>query len=640
MRVGTTTYAIPPGGVTPGTAASLIAGTANRCDDLPGQDLLPQQKYVSLNATYTQSLTDSMEIFADGFYSKREFKRLPAYASSTLAVPATNAFFVRPVGTTTATTIDYSFVNDLPRDFQTGSSENWELTPGLRIKLPHDLQFEALFTYGENDDESNSYRGLNTAALGTALASASPATAFDPYGLGRTSAATLAAISDQIFLAPTLNTFKGYEARLNGPLFDLPGGAVRVATGYEGQNMTVSLGLARGGPTTPIVYRNFSRKVDSVYAEFFVPLIGSSNAMTGIRRLEFTAAVRYDDYDDVGNTTNPKFGVNYMPIDSLKFRATYGTSFRAPLISEIYGNSNALFGQSYQNPAGGAALPGFALSGGNTDLKPEEATTWTIGADWTPTPNTSVNLTYFDVKYEKQVANFLSNLAVLTFENEFAGTSIILHGTQARDRVLQLLAQGITLARGSFPGGDPANVTLFVDGRGNNLGVSNTNGFDFQVAQHWDTEAAGAFLVNVSGTYFTKYDVSLTPNGTLVDRLNTIFNPLRIKARAALAWDFQAVTTQLAVNYVGGYDNNAVIPTQSVSSYTPIDLGVRLNGDKVDWLGAFGKGFSLAFEIRNLRDEDPPYVNIAQSVNGGGGFDPTASDPVGRLYALTLRKNW
>jgi iron complex outermembrane receptor protein len=640
MRIGTTSYAIPQGGVTPANAASLVAGTANRCDDLPGQDLLPEQEYDTVNATYTQGLTDTIELFADGFYSKRVFQRTPAYASSTLAVPATNAFFTRPPGTTAATTIDYNFINDLPRDVQTGSSTNWEVTPGIRIKLPHDFQFEALYTYGKSDDQSNSYRGLNTTALATALASGTAAAAFDPYGLNRTSAATLAAISDQVFLAPTLTDFKGYEARFNGSLFDLPGGKIRVAAGYEGQEMAVSLGLARGGPTTPIVYRNFSRRVDSVYAEFFVPIIGDANNMSGAQRLELTAAVRYDEYDDVGNTTNPKFGINYVPIDGLKFRATYGTSFRAPLISEIYGNSNALFGQSYQNPAGGAALPGFALSGGNTDLKPEEATTWTAGVDWQPTDSTTVSVTYFDIEYEKQVANFLSNLAVLTFESEFAGTNIILHGTQARDRVLALLAQGITLARGSFPGGDPNNVTLFVDGRGNNLGVSIINGIDFQIAQRWDTGSAGSFAADLGGTYFTKCETSLTPNGTRVDRLNTIFNPLQLKLRAGLTWNYSAFTTQLVVNYVNGYDNNAVTPVQAVDSYMPVDLTVRLNGDNVDWLGEFGKGFSVGLEARNVLDTDPPYVNIAQSVNGGGGFDPTAANPVGRLIAVTLRKNF
>ena len=94
----------------------------------------------------------------------------------------------------------------------------------------------------------------------------------------------------------------------------------------------------------------------------------------------------------------------------------------------------------------------------------------------------------------------------------------------------------------------------------------------------------------------------------------------------------------MAFSYVNGYDNNAVSPTQSVDSYIPVDIIVRFNGNNIDWLGEFGKGLSVGVEVRNAFDEDPPYVNIAQSANGGGGFDPTASNPIGRLTALTLRK--
>jgi iron complex outermembrane receptor protein len=644
---GANTFAIPATGVTPATAATLIAGTANRCDLTQGQDILPEQKYNSINATFTQRFNDWMEVFADGFYSKREFVREPAYAiASRMSVPNTNAFYVQPPGTTTSPTlIDYNFSGDLPRDTQTGSSENWEVTPGLRFNLPHKLRLEALVTYGKSNDQSNSSRGVNNTALATALASNNPAIAFDPYGLHRTSAATLAAISDQIFLAPTLNTFTGYELRLDGPIVDLPGGSLRFATGYEGQKIDTSLGSARGTPGTAaaaMVYRDFSRSIDSAYLELLVPIVGDANAITGVTRLEFTAAVRYDEYDDVGSTTNPKFGVNYAPIDSLKIRASYGTSFRAPLISEIYGNSNALFGQSYVNPAGGPALLGFALSGKNENLKPEEATTWTAGFDWKPLVGTSLSLTFFDVTYENQVANYLSNTtSLLALEPEFAGTGIILHGTEAGNRTAyEYNVNGIPLARGSFPGGNPQNATLFVDGRNNNLGTSITEGIDLQFNQRWSTDDRGVFSLNVAGSFFTKYEVSLTPNGTSTDRLNTIYYPLSFKGRATGAWQFGSMTAQVAYNYVTGYDNNIVTPIQKVSAYTPIDVSLMFAGDEVEWMGSFGKGLSIGFEVRNFFDQDPPYVNIGQSGNGGGGFDPTAANPIGQLFSLRLRKNW
>jgi iron complex outermembrane receptor protein len=642
ITVGAQSFAIPAGGVTSATASQLTAGSANRCDVLIGQDLLPMQKYDSMSTTFTQGITDWMDVFADGFFSRRSYSRTPGYATASLTVPNTNAWFVQPPGTTaTSTTIAYNFMGDLPRDVQTGKAQNWEITPGLRFKLPHDIRAEVLFTYGRGDDEANTYRGVNNGALNAALASNNPATAFDPYGLHRTSPDVLAAISNQIFLAPTLNKFRGAEVRFDGRIVTLASGDLRFAAGYERQEMDVQLGSARGNPTNPIVYRRFFRNVDSAYTEFYIPVVGNSMSVPGIKKLELTAAVRQDKYTIIGNTTNPKFGLNWVPVDSLKVRASYGTSFRAPLISEIYGNSRGLFGQNYQNPAGGAQILGFALSGQNLDLKPEKARTWTAGVDWTPAEDTKVALTYFNIKYENQVTNYLSNLSVLTLESDFAGTGVILRGAEAGARVqTENVTNGVPLLAGSFPGGNPANAVLFVDGRNRNLGTSLMDGIDFQYQQRWQTTKEGAFKINLDGTYLTKFDAAVTSQGRRVDRLNTIYNPLKFRARGSLTWDYGTVSSRMTINYVNSYDNNNVTPIQKVGTYTPIDLAVTLHGDDVSWLGAFGKGFSVGLEATNVFDKKPPYVNVGQSGNGGGGFDPTAASPIGRLIGVRVQKNW
>lgn len=636
LRIGSTTYALPAQ-LTPANAGSLVAGTANRCDDLIGQDLFPEQQYDSVNGTFTLDVTPWLTVFGDGFWSKRDYKRLPAYFNSTLTVPETNAFFVRPPGFTgTSYTIDYNFINDLPRDVSVGGSENWQITPGVRARLFSDWQLEGIFTYGRGNDQSDQVRGLNGAALNAALASSDPATAFDPYGLGRTSEQTLRAISNLVTLSPTLNDFNGYEARLNGTLFNLPGGGVKLATGYEGQEIETRLGSARGPEGTQIAFRTFKRRVDSAYAELYVPIFGPGNASPGFERLELNAAIRYDDYSDVGDTTNRKFGVNWSPLPGLTFRGSYGTSFRAPLITQIYGNSNNLFGQNYQNPAGGAPFVGFAYSGPNLDLKPEEATTWSLGADWSPASGLRLSVTYFNVEYTNQVDSYLADLAILNRESEFAGTGIILRGTEARDRVLELLAQGVTLARGTFPGGDPQNVTLYVDGRNNNLGVSNTEGIDFVASWVTDTDNAGTFTVDASGTYMTRFTSAVSPAGVEVDRLNTIFFPLKFKARGSVTWDLDPIRVQATATHVGGYRNTAIIPEQKVSSYTPVDLAVSwtVGGNRS---GLLGSELNLGFEVRNLFDQKPPYVDLAPSANGSGGYDATAANPVGRMFAASVR---
>lgn len=641
ITAGGISYAIPTTGVTPGTAGSLVPGTTNLCNDIQGQDLFPRQEYVSSNFTFTQELTDWMTVFADGFFTRRTFSRNPGAAAATLTVPQTNAFFVRPPGFTgTSYTLGYNFGRDLPLAENTGSARNWQVTPGVRFKLPHDWQLEGIFTYGRGNDQSNSFVGLNNAALNAALASSNPATAFDPYGLGRTSAATLTAINNFISFSPTLNQFNGYEARLNGTVITLPGGDVKLAAGYEGQKITTKLGSARGIVGTPLVFRRFQREVNSGYAELLVPIFGSQNAIPGFQRLEIDAAIRYDKYSDVGGTTNPKVGVNWSPVRGITVRGSYGTSFRAPLISQIYGNSNNLFIQTYQNPAGPPII-GVALSGPNLNLSPEEATTWSAGADWDVTPTLRLSATYFNVKYTNQVDTYLSDLAILSREGQFAGTGIILRGDAARDRVLELLAQGITLGGGAaFPGGSPNNVSLFVDGRNNNLGVSYTEGVDLVANWRVETANVGTFNFNANATYLTRFDAAISPAGTTIDRRNTIFFPLKFKARGSVTWDLGQVRTQLTATHVGGYTNNAITPNEDVDSYTPIDLSVGMTIDGDGSKSFRGGKFVIGFEVRNLFDIKPPYVNLAPSGNGSGGYDATAANPVGRVLAVSARKTW
>jgi iron complex outermembrane recepter protein len=639
LVIGSTTYAIPAGGLTAANAASLSPATANRCSELAGQDLFPQQTYDSLASTYRLEFTPWLALVGDAYYSKRSFVRRSGESTARLTVPQTNAWFVRPPGFTGSSYfIDYNFGGDVPANDATGFARNWQVTPALQVSLPHDWQLEALVGRGKTSDDSVQRYGINNAALNAALASNNTATAFDPYGQHRTSAAVLANIADQIFLAPTKSSFKGYELRLNGSLLHLPGGDLALATGYERQENKVSLGSARGGPTTPLAWRYFDRTVDSAYAELQVPLFGAGNARPGFQRLTLNLALRYDDYSDVGDTTNEKYGLSWKPVSNLTVRASYGTSFRAPLISQIYGNSNNLFVQSYQNPAGGAAIQGVALSGQNLGLGPEEATTWSAGVDWDVTGDLKLGLTYFDVNYRNQVEAYLSNLAILAREADFAGTGIILRGTSASQRVQELINQGVVVV-GALPGGSAANVSLFVDGRNQNLGVSNMKGLDLASSYVWRTQSRGTLNFSLNGTWLTTYDVAITSAAPMADRLNTIFNPLKLKLRAGIGWNLGPWSTQATVTRVHGYRNNAVTPVEGVGPYTPVDLSFGVD------MGAFGdsallQGLQLGVEVRNAFDEDPPYVNIAPSGNGSGGYDATVTNPVGRLFGLSLRKKW
>ena len=126
--------------------------------------------------------------------------------------------------------------------------------------------------------------------------------------------------------------------------------------------------------------------------------------------------------------------------------------------------------------------------------------------------------------------SYLSNLAILAREADFAGTGIILRGAAAGARVQELINQGVVVV-GALPGGSAANVTVFVDGRSQNLSVSRMKGFDLASSYRLRTDGFGSFTLSLSGTYLTDFNVGITAAATPADRLNTIFNPLQLKLR-------------------------------------------------------------------------------------------------------------
>ncbi len=92
--------------------------------------------------------------------------------------------------------------------------------------------------------------------------------------------------------------------------------------------------------------------------------------------LSLTAGIRYDEYDDFGDTTNPRIGLVWKVDPRLDIKLLYGEAFRAPNFEELY---------LINNPA--------TLS--NPDLSPEKIRTYEVGLGWYPLEGAVINLTGF-----------------------------------------------------------------------------------------------------------------------------------------------------------------------------------------------------------------------------------------------------
>lgn len=623
-------YAIPAGGVTPATANLLVPNTRNLCENYRLGDIMAEQNRDAVYGSLRQELAPGIELWARGFFADRRYNANDTQQGSTsavanLTVPRTNAYFVAPPGTNPASvTVGYYFGNDLPLRF-VGRSQAYQATTGIDARLGGSWKANASASWGRTKDVVNAYFAFNT-ALTTALASSNPAIAFNPFGGGNSQAVNDNVFSSYLDGRPISHVFSG-QLGLNGNLFDIGGGAVRLATGFDYSQYKFHLSTNSGTKATGVrTISDNARKVYSGFAELYVPLFGAPNARAGLQRLELSMAGRYDHYSDVGNTFNPKFGLNWSPVGGLTFKGSYGTSFRAPFLADTLSpRSGAALvvttSADPQSPTGSST--GLQINDGRAGLVPESATTYTLGAEWRPAavPGLTASLTWFDLDYKDEISAPVINTVLVN--PVFAG-SVIRNPTA--QQVADLIATSGLPIRGVLP----TTVNFIFDGRPSNLGGTRTNGFDF--ALNYDRKLGwGDVYGSLSGTYLTRYDVRVTKIAPARDVLNTIYYPPRFRANAEFGWSNNGVSASTTVRYLNSYRNNLITPEEKVRGNVTVDLRLGYTvEDGPRWL----KGTSVDFQVSNVFDRDPPYVNVQ------GGVDPSAASLIGRMFTVTLGKKW
>ena len=97
--------------------------------------------------------------------------------------------------------------------------------------------------------------------------------------------------------------------------------------------------------------------------------------LSPLEPLSLDAGLRHDLAGDA-EAWSPSGGLSWWFLESARFRASVGKSFRLPTFTDLY----------YRDP----------VNTGNPALLPEEALTYEAGSDWFPLEKTSVTLTFFE----------------------------------------------------------------------------------------------------------------------------------------------------------------------------------------------------------------------------------------------------
>lgn len=425
------------------------------------------------------------------------------------------------------------------------------------------------------------------------------------------------------------NESRSWEIGAEGPLFRLGGGDARLAIGagarkYEFHQV----------PTVPQSPFGGDENVRFAYAELDVPFVSPASAIAGIRRLEFSAAMRAEDYASFGRVATPKLGVIYDPTAGVTFKASWGKSFKAPTLSQLYGNKYAYLWSASAVGASGSPADATALMsyGGNADLHPERARTWTASLALHPValPRLDVELTGFDIDYTDRVVVPISHYQQALSDPVYAA---YVDRSPTPEQIEELRAAYTNFYNYSGMAYDPSKVVAIFHDDYVNVARQRIKGLDLSGSYRFDL-GDGQLTVRGSASWL---DSAQTPiSGQPEQRLaGTVFNPPRLRGRIGAVWASGGFTASGFVNYVGGVTNRLATTTEKGASFTTLDT--TMNYDLGERAGALSR-VTLALSVQNLLNRAPPLYTSAFA--NYIPYDATNYTAIGRFVSVSVSKHW
>lgn len=478
---------------------------------------------------------------------------------------------------------------------------------------------------------------------GLCPAGQSSGTFLNPFGPNN------AAQTAYITSAKILGTVQNIEGNMWGinatvskdEIFRLPAGPVSMAIGasYEHEeidyrNNFVLIRQAASSGLELAEDTSGDRDVSALMLEFNIPIV---------KNLDLGIAVRYDDYSDVGSTTNPKISLRWQAQPDLLLRGSWMKGFRAPSLFDVYApNSITFTSNAYDDPVlcpGGVPVAGAdaardcgqqfqAQQGGSKTVQPEESTSWSVGFVWDVTSNFSFGLDYWNTEITNQIGA-LPETAIFGAPSAYANKFV---------RCSQLTpAQRIALV--STCGGQNAVDPLaFIVTTTENLGDLKASGIDVNVTYRYNAGDMGRFTLNWNGSYLTKWESQLIKNGDFYDangnysaELN--FPAFRWQHVLQLGWQYNAYSVNLFNRYRSKYSDQNDVSAVIDDAYAQNTVGAYSIWDLTGtWTGI--KGLSVTAGVQNLFNTPPPFSN--QGATFQTNFDPRFTNPLDRRYLLRV----
>jgi outer membrane receptor protein involved in Fe transport len=466
-----------------------------------------------------------------------------------------------------------------------------------------------------------------------------------------------------------------------------------------------------GGPTVTVVG---AFDVYEAFGELIAPIVQDKPFFNS---LTLEAGLRYSHYtvDAPGtpkfNTTTYKVGGSWEPISSVKIRGNYARSVRAPNIGELFTPVATGLTALANDPcasiddAGNTIRPaptgtlravclaqgapiaqlgfipqptagqGNVTGGGNVNLKPEKANSYTIGAVIQPDflPGFSMSVDYYNVKVKGAISAPTPGdvIAACFGVPDAAGNFSPAAGAENTTACTSIRRNALTGGLAGDPTAVPgifatlSNLgTIFTDGIDLTMNYNTDLGFAklaLSFAGNWthsqkfratptslNSECVGFFSANCAGGAGTGADIgSIQPEFSWTQRSTLTFDNIDL----SLLWRHISAVQHEPDDVINGAGPSYVGPVPASQSSLPGAPAPGAFGNRdFNFIEAFdyfdlstrigvGDNLTLTVTVANLFDKKPPLTgqNVGTASFNSGNTYPSTYDALGRTYRVGAR---
>ena len=612
------------GGANPNSVSPTSLGGNEGCayNYMGNTEIYPDAQKTNLIARATFQVADDHQVFAEALYSKSQtdYSASPATSSSLssslgLKLPTS---LQAVTGITTPVGLRFR-LEDAGYRTSRVDSEATRLVVGATGTFAG-WDYDTAVNHSINEATDTNLSGwVSRNKMIAGIASG----AYNPFQPATSSAGQ--AFMESIRLDGGARISKGtsdsIDGKLTRALTQLAGGDLQLAIGAELRREKTEFKTSQALKDNDIVGdRNNagalladtanSRKVKGLFTELVAPFS---------KEWEAQFAIRHDSYDGVFDaatgktspslsTTNPKVGISFRPNKSMLARASYGTGFRAPSISEMFLPLRSGITASFvKDPVSGEVGQLNIDRASNPDLKPEKSKQFSTGIVFEPSRNLNGSLDYWAIRKNDIIS-------------DIGEETIFSNPTYYNDP---------TIVKRS--GGFVDYIAVMKENRGK----LNTSGFDLALNWRGDATEYGRFGAGIAGTYITEYKFSTDPRSPLVDGLGRFRDDKAVQRwrhKLNLDWDIGKFGLTVANTYLAGYRDQNVPGLadpkwndRNVDAYSLWDLTGSYK---------FSPALRMRVGVLNVLNTAPPFTN--QSRYFQVTYDPTYGDPRGRSFYASL----